>query len=158
IIALIDGGLVRAQEDVAETKSNFKIDTTPIKEAPITDAERAHWAFAPIKRQPLPATKDQSWHRTGIDTFILGKLEAKDIAPSPAADRPTLLRRLALDLTGLPPTPEQVAAFEHDQSPDAYERQVDRLLASAAFGERYGQYWLDLARFAETDGFEHDFV
>jgi uncharacterized protein DUF1553/uncharacterized protein DUF1549 len=147
-----------AQEDVAETKANFKIDTTPITEIPITPADRSHWSFAPIQRHPQPATKNTHWLRTGIDAFILARLEAKDLGPAPEADRQTLLRRLAFDLTGLPPTPGDLAAFENDRSPDAYERQVDRLLASPAFGERYGQYWLDLARFAETDGFEHDYV
>jgi hypothetical protein len=148
----------RAQEDVAETKSNFKIDTTPIVESPITDSDRSHWSFAPIQRHPQPPTKNTTWFRTGIDAFILAKLEAKDLQPAPEADRPTLLRRLSFDLTGLPPNPAELTAFEADQAPDAYERQIDRLLASPAFGERYGQYWLDLARFAETDGFEHDYV
>jgi hypothetical protein len=148
-----------AQEDVAETKSNLVIDTTPITEAPITDAERSHWAFAPIRRPALPVLRaPHSELRTCIDSFILSKLAAKNLTPAPEADRATLLRRVSFDLTGLPPTPADLVAFEIDTSPDAYERLVDRLLASPAFGERYGQYWLDLARFAETDGFEHDYV
>jgi len=146
------------QEDVAETKANTHIDTTPITEPLITAGDRMHWSFAPIQRHPLPATKQSQWLRTGIDAFILEKLEAKRIQPAPEANRATLLRRLSFDLLGLPPTPNELVAFETDQSPDAYERQVDRLLASPAFGERYGQYWLDLARFAETDGYEHDKV
>lgn len=172
--------LVPAQEDVAETKTILKIDTTPIVEAPITDAERSHWAFAPIHRRPLPPTNNSSWLRSPLDAFILAKLEAKQLNPSPEADPATLLRRLSFDLTGLPPAPEEVAQLlslsspllvspsgEKDKEtrrqgdkerPDWYERYVDKLLASPAFGERYGQYWLDLARFAETDGFEHDDV
>ncbi|HZN34002.1 MAG TPA: DUF1549 and DUF1553 domain-containing protein [Pirellulaceae bacterium] len=147
------------QEIVAETPKNLTpIDRTPIVEAPITDGDRAHWAFAPVARQSLPQAKIPAWPRTAVDAFILAKLEAEGIAPSAEASRATLLRRLSFDLTGLPPTPQELAAFQADASPDAYERQVDRLLASPAFGERYGQYWLDLARFAETDGYEHDKV
>jgi Protein of unknown function (DUF1553)/Protein of unknown function (DUF1549) len=145
-----------SQEDVAETKVNLQIDTTPITEAPITDADRAHWAFAPIQRHPLPPTKQSAWLRNPIDAFILNKLESNNIRPANQADRATLLRRLTFDLTGLPPTPADLTTFEADKAPDAYERQLDRLLASPAFGERYAQYWLDLARFAETDGYEHD--
>src|SRR5262249_50649702 len=140
-----------AQEDVAETKANTQVDTTPIAETPITAADRAHWAFAPIQPPSRPGINGQSWQRTGIDTFILARLESKGIHPAPEADRATLLRRLSFDLAGLPPTPQRLAAFEGDKSPDAYERQVDRLLAAPTLGERCGQYWLDLARFAETD-------
>jgi len=148
-----------AQEEVAETAVNkTPIDTRPIVEAPITDADRSHWSFAPIQRQPLPATKNTTWLRTAVDPFILARQEAKGIGPAAEADRAGLLRRLSFDLAGLPPTPDELAAFENDKSPDACERQIDRLLAAPAFGQRWGQYWLDLARFAETDGFEHDKV
>src|SRR5262245_30777076 len=141
------------QEIVAETpKNQAPVDTTPIVEVPITDGDREHWAFAPVVRHKLPQTKDVAWPRTATDAFVLAKLEAAELPPSAEAGRATLLRRLSFDLIGLPPTSEELAAFEADQSPDAYERQVDRLLASPAFGERYGQYWLDVARFAETDG------
>src|SRR5262249_12689146 len=116
---------VQAQEDVAETKANTQIDTTSVKESPITASDRSHWSFALVQRQPLLETKQVQWLRTAIDTFILAKLEAKDIQPAPEAARPTLLRRLSFDLTGVPPTPEELAAFESDKSPDAYERQVD---------------------------------
>src|SRR5262245_44805485 len=147
------------QEDVAEAKTaNIPIDTTPIVEPPITEADRAHWSFAPLKRPELPAVKNAAWPRSAIDSFVLAKLESKVVAPAPTAERTTLLRRLSFDLLGLPPTPEELAGFELAVSPDAYERQLDRLLASPAFGERWGQYWLDLARFAETDGYEHDKV
>jgi hypothetical protein len=134
------------------------ISETQISEAPITDAERSHWAFTPPVRPPLPAVKDAAWLRTPIDAFILARLEAEHVSPAPPAARSMLLRRLSFDLIGLPPSPEELSAFETAPAPDAFEREVDRLLASPAFGERAGQYWLDLARFGETDGFEHDKV
>jgi hypothetical protein len=145
-----------AQEDVAETTAKVAIDTTPIVEAAITDADREHWAFRPVERPALPAVKEAAWPRNGIDAFVLAKVEEEGLAPAPQASRATLLRRLSFDLTGLPPSPEALTPFEEDDSPDAYERLVDRLLASPAYGERWAQHWLDLARFAETDGFEHD--
>ncbi|MCI0361790.1 MAG: DUF1549 and DUF1553 domain-containing protein [Planctomycetaceae bacterium] len=158
VVSLIAVGLAQAQEDVAETAAKTVIDTAPIVEAPITEADREHWAFRPVKRPELPAVKDRAWPRNGADAFVLARLEEEGLAPAPEANRATLLRRLSFDLVGLPPTPEQLAAFEADRAPDAYERVADRLLATPAYGERWGQHWLDLARFAETDGFEHDKV
>ena len=155
---LLGVNALRAQEDVAETTAQPKIDESPIVETPITAADREHWAFRPVTRPTLPEVSDKAWARGGIDALILAKLQQEGIQPAGQARRPTLLRRLTFDLTGLPPTPEQLAAFEADQSPDAYERLTDRLLASPAYGERWAQHWLDLARFAETDGFEHDKV
>ena len=147
------------EEPVAESvKSKTPIDTTPIAEAPITDGDRAHWAFAPVVRPALPSVSEAAWMRGGIDSFILANLEKPGLMPAPEASRQTLLRRVTFDLIGLPPTPEELAAFESDLAPDAYERLVDRLLASPAYGERWAQHWLDLARFAETDGYEHDKV
>src|SRR5205085_10355869 len=93
------------------------------------------------------------WPRTPIDHFVLARLEAKGLRPSPAADRHTLIRRVTFDLIGLPPTPEEIAAFEADRSPDAWEKVVDRLLASPHYGERWGRHWLDLARYADTKGY-----
>ncbi len=115
-----------------------------------------HWAFKSPTRPALPAVKDGAWTRNPIDRFVLARLEAEGLKPSPEADRTTLIRRLSLDLVGLPPTPEEVDAFVADTSPDAYERLVDRLLASPHYGERWGQHWLDAARYADTDGFEKD--
>ncbi len=115
-----------------------------------------HWAFQPVERAEVPAVTNAAWVRNPIDAFILKRLEAEGIAPSPEADRITLLRRLCLDLTGLPPTPEQVDAFLNDTSPDAYERLVERLLASPRFGEQWARHWLDLARYADSDGYEKD--
>jgi len=117
---------------------------------------QSHWSFIPPKRPAPPAVKDANWPRNGIDRFVLAKLEAHGLRPSPEADRPTLLRRLSFDLTGLPPTPAEVDAFVLDNSPDAYERVVDRLLASPHFGERLAQDWLDAARFADTNGYHID--
>jgi hypothetical protein len=118
--------------------------------------DRGHWAFVPPRRPEIPRVKEASWIRNPIDAFILVPLERRDLRHAPEASRPTLLRRLSFDLTGLPPTPDELDAFVADQSPLAYERVVDRLLASPHYGERWGQHWLDLARFAETDGFEFD--
>ena len=117
-----------------------------------------HWAFAPPLRPAVPNVKDTSWARNPIDRFILARLEGEKQKHAAEADRPTLLRRLSFDLLGLPPSPEEQERFLSDASPDAYDRLVDRLLASPQFGERWGQHWLDLARFAETDGFEFDQV
>lgn len=148
------------EEPVAETPvAKIPIDTTPINEPPITKSDRSHWSFQPISRPTLPSLQNSAFIiHNSLDAFILSQLAAKQLTPQPEAPRHVLLRRLAFDLTGLPPTPAELAAFEADQSPDAYERLTDRLLASPAFGQRYGQYWLDLARFAETDGYEHDKV
>ena len=115
-----------------------------------------YWAYVEPKRATPPQVKDAGWVRNPIDAFILHKLEQKGIHPSPEADKATLLRRLSLDLVGLPPTPEEVRAFEADTSPGAYERQVDRLLASPHFGERMAVPWLDVVRFADTVGYHGD--
>ncbi len=126
--------------------------TTPVRSAgkQITPEMRAFWSFQPLHSFPIPQTKSP-WARTDIDRFVLAKLEAKGLKPSPEADRRTLIRRATLDLTGVPPTPEEVAAFENDRSPDAYEKVVDRLLASPRYGERWGRHWLDVARYADDD-------
>ena len=125
---------------------------------PITAVERQHWAFQPPKRPAIPRVKETGWVRNPIDAFILATLEENGLTPAREADRPTLLRRLTFDLTGLPPTPDELDAFLADQAPGAYERVVDRLLNSPRYGERWAQHWLDLARYADTDGFEYDAV
>ena len=124
--------------------------------APQTPKSR-HWSFQPIKRSPVPAVKNSEWVRNPIDAFVLAPLESHGIAPSPEADRTTLIRRLSLDLIGLPPTPREVADFLGDHSPNAYEKVVDRLLASPHYGERWSRVWLDLARYADSNGFTRDF-
>jgi hypothetical protein len=115
-----------------------------------------HWSFIPPERPALPDVKAKAWVRSPIDAFILAKLEHEGLQPSPQADRETLLRRASLDLIGLPPSPEEMDAYLKDPRPDAYERQVDRLLASPHYGERWGRIWLDAARYADSDGFEKD--
>ena len=107
-------------------------------------------------RPPIAAVKNENWCRSPVDRFILAKLEAAGLTPLLQADRRTLIRRVTFDLTGLPPTPAESDEFAADSAPDAYERLIDRLLDSRAYGERWAQHWLDLVRFAETDGFEHD--
>jgi hypothetical protein len=115
-----------------------------------------HWAFVAPKPQPLPAVKQSAWARQPLDRFILARLEKEGLAPSPEADKASLLRRVSLDLTGLPPTPEEQARYLEDFSPNAYEKQVDRLLASPRYGERWAAMWLDLARYADSKGYEAD--
>ena len=115
-----------------------------------------HWAYQPVERPPVPAASFPSEGRNPIDAFILTRLEQEGLSPAPKADRRTLLRRLSFDLTGLPPMPDEVEAFVRDRAPDACERLVDRLLASPHFGERLAIYWLDLVRYADTDGFHAD--
>jgi hypothetical protein len=119
---------------------------------------KAHWSFQPVKRPVVPETRNpKSEIRNPIDAFLLAKLQEKGLTFAPPADKRTLVRRLTFDLTGLPPTPEEIEAFAADPDPQAYEKLVDRLLASPAYGERWGRHWLDLARYAETSGHEFDF-
>jgi hypothetical protein len=121
-----------------------------------TQAQRRHWSFLPPRRPAVPAVKRTDWARNPIDAFILHNLEEFGLAPAPEAGRATLIRRLRFDLTGLPPSPEEVDAFVNDDRPDAYERLVDRLLDSPQYGERWARPWLDLARYSESDGFKSD--
>ncbi|MEX2216478.1 MAG: PSD1 and planctomycete cytochrome C domain-containing protein [Phycisphaeraceae bacterium] len=115
-----------------------------------------HWSFQPIRKPALPQVKDTSWPRNAIDHFILAKLEASGLKPSKEANPYTLIRRLYLDLTGLLPTPEEAEAFAKDKSPDAYDKLVDRILASPHYGERWGRHWLDQARYADSNGYSVD--
>jgi len=119
---------------------------------------RPHWAFQPLKVSAPPAVHDDSaWCRTPIDRFILAKLEAKGLRPNSEADRRTLIRRVSFDLLGLPPAAEEVEAFIHDTDPAAYDKLIDRLLASPHYGERWARHWMDVARFAESHGYEQDY-
>ena len=115
-----------------------------------------HWAYVKPVTPPIPAVSNKAWVRNPIDDFILAKLDKEGLKPSPEAGKATLLRRVYLDLIGLPPSPKEVDAFLADQSPDAYEKVVDRLLASSHYGERWARPWLDLARYADTNGYEKD--
>ncbi len=118
-----------------------------------SDPVAQHWAFRPVRPTPPPKVRNSAWVATSVDAYILARLEAKGIAPSPEADRRTLIRRATLDLWGLPPTAEEVDAFLADTAPDAYPRLIDRLLASPRYGERWGRHWLDVARYADTKGY-----
>ncbi len=117
----------------------------------ITPEMRAWWAFQPLKLPELPKTKDAAWAKTDLDRLVLAKLEAKDLAPAAPAEKRILIRRATLDLIGFPPTPEEMDAFEKDGSPAAFEKVVDRLLASPRYGERWGRHWLDVARYGDDD-------
>jgi len=111
---------------------------------------RKHWSFQLLREQPLPAVKNVTWVERRMDAFVLEKLEASGLRSSPAADRRTMLRRLSFDLTGLPPTPAEIEAFEADTASDAYARQVERLLASPHYGEKWGRFWLDVVRYCDV--------
>src|SRR5262249_28128777 len=124
----------------------------------ISEEDRNWWAFRkPVRRDP-PAIGDPRWSRNPIDRFVFAKLKEKGFSPAPRADKWTLIRRAYLDLTGLPPTPEEVDAFVRDNSLDAFVKLVDRLLASPHYGENWGRHWLDVARYADTGGYEQDFT
>jgi hypothetical protein len=140
ILALVAGSSVsRAADD-------YVIEPTQAK----------HWAWKKPARSPVPNVKDTAWARNPIDRFILAKLEAASLRPAPPASREQLLRRVTFDLIGLPPTPAEIDAFVEDPAPNAYEKVIDRLLQSPQYGERWGRHWLDLARYAESNGYEHD--
>jgi len=129
----------------------------PADEAPQVSTRKSdHWSFQPTVRADVPAVKNTARIRNPIDRFVLARLEKEGIAPSPEADRVTLIRRLSLDLLGLPPAPREVDDFVNDPSPDAYERLVDRLLSSPHYGERWGRWWLDQARYADSNGYSID--
>jgi Protein of unknown function (DUF1553)/Protein of unknown function (DUF1549) len=121
-----------------------------------SEDERSYWVFQPLNSPTVPQVRDHQWVQNPIDAFILQRLEAEAIEPSVEADRVTLIRRVSFDLLGVPPTQEQVADFLADESSDAYERLIDRILVSPQYGERWGRHWLDLAMFAESTGFEQD--
>lgn len=120
------------------------------------DPRRLHWAYQPLRSPPIPQVSRPDWVHNPIDAFMLAKLDEKGLTPSPQAERRILIRRLSFDLVGLPPTPEEIAAFVSDTSPDAYERLVDRLLASPRYGERWARHWMDVVHYAETHGHDQD--
>lgn len=136
------------------SEADKKILTTWVQEG----AEyKEHWAFVPPVRHAPPKVVDEAWVKNDIDRFILAQLESSHLKPSPEADKPTLLRRLYLDIIGLPPSPAELDAFMADKSPDAYEKVVDKLLASARYGERMAMDWLDAARYADSNGYQADY-
>jgi mono/diheme cytochrome c family protein len=163
-------GNPRASEMIARITSRDPEYRMPLHQQPLNQTEIAllrrwiaqgapwenYWAFVPPKPQALPQVQHSAWVREPMDRFILARLEKEHLSPAPEAGKTELLRRVSLDLTGLPPTPSEIAAFLADTSPQAYEKQVDRLLASPAFGERWASMWLDLARYGDSKGFEKD--
>ncbi|MDZ4820280.1 MAG: PSD1 and planctomycete cytochrome C domain-containing protein [Planctomycetota bacterium] len=127
--------------------------TSPSPASKIGDSRKTHWAFQPIKFPPIPAVKQAELFRNPIDAFILQKLDQNNLSYSPEADRRTLIRRATFDLTGLPPTTQEIADFVNDKSYNAYEKLIDRLLESPRYGEQWGRYWLDVARYSDTKGY-----
>ena len=116
--------------------------------------KRSHWAWQPVEAVEPPAVNDKDWPDSPVDRFLLAKLDEEGLKPAAPADRYTLIRRLSFDLTGLPPTPEEIKAFVGDTSPDAYQKLVKRMLDSPHFGERWARHWMDLVRYAESHGSE----
>ena len=121
-----------------------------------TARQRAYWAFQPVRSPKPPPVAAKAWAQNPIDAFILSRLEKEQVTPAVEADKITLLRRVTFSLIGLPPTDAELASFLADKSQDAYEKVVDRLLASPRYGERWARHWLDLARYADSDGFKAD--
>ena len=145
LVAMLVGGLVLAAADAP--KPEYR------------ESERSFWSLQPRSHPAIPeftTAGDRAWASSPIDAFVLRKLTENNLRPAPEADRATLIRRVYFDLWGLPPSPADVADFVNDPSPDAYEKLVDRLLASPHYGERWAQHWLDVVRYAETEGFEYD--
>jgi mono/diheme cytochrome c family protein len=126
------------------------------KTSVVTEEAKKYWVYQPVKRPAVPDVKDKAWVKTPIDAFVLAKLEAKGLKPVESAEKAALARRAYYDLLGLPPTPEELDAFVSDQSPDAWEKLIDKLLASPHYGEKWGRHWLDVVRYAETNGYERD--
>ena len=144
-------------ENTTPAEMDQKAALAKMEERPITAEERKFWSFQQPVRHPLPKVKNDSWVRNPVDAFLLAAMEEKGLKPSPEAGKRTLVRRAYLDLIGLPPTREQVQGFLDNDSPKAWERLVDELLASPHYGERWARHWLDLVRFADSGGFERDF-
>ncbi|HKQ84096.1 MAG TPA: DUF1549 and DUF1553 domain-containing protein [Steroidobacteraceae bacterium] len=145
---------VGAADPQYDTKPTASTTSAPAR--PARPIQAPHWAYEPIQNPAVPAVKHKEWVRTPIDAFVAAKLEASNLDPSPDADKATLIRRATLDTWGLLPTPEEVKAFVNDRSAQAYEKLVDGLLASQRYGERWGKRWLDLTRYADSDGYNAD--
>jgi hypothetical protein len=156
------GKLPKAQTDIltqwVHMGAPYGKAAAVVKHGPpkVDDEAKRFWSFKPVVRPSVPVVKNQAWVKNPIDAFLLAKLEAAGLAPAPPADRVALLRRVYYDVIGLPPTPQEVEEFLNDKSADAYEKVVDRLLASPHYGEQWARHWLDLVRYAETNSFERD--
>src|SRR6185436_15305732 len=138
------GGVMFGAEKI-ETVRDIQPQLAKANARDAASTRSEHWSLQPVKSPPLPTVKNSQWPRNEIDYFILARLEKAGLSPSPEADRPILIRRLSYDLLGLPPTPKEIDAFVHDRQPQAYEKLVERLLASPHYGERWGRHWLDVA-------------
>jgi hypothetical protein len=139
-----------------DAKAPWPAGVTLTSHGPKPAAGRTWWAFRPLVRPAVPLVKNRPWVRTAIDAFVLAKLEAMGMKPAPPADRATLIRRVTYDLHGLPPTPEEIDGFVNDPDPGAYEKLIDRLLASPRYGERWGRHWLDVVHYGDTHGYDKD--
>jgi len=153
----INQGAPWGGEDFVETNKIASSSTSALEEMDIPPEARQYWAFRKPVRVPPPRVLDQNWSHHPVDSFLMQVFEQKGLTPAPPADAATLIRRATLDLLGLPPSPEEVAAFVKDTSPNAWEQLIERLLSSPHYGERWGRHWLDVARYADSNGFEHDF-
>ena len=149
-----DGGKKLADEEIAALTQWVRMGAPDPRTGPrkFAAASKDHWAFKPVTKPAVPQVKNSAWAANPVDAFILSKLEAAKMQPSPPADKSALIRRAYFDLIGLPPTPEESYAFMNDKSPNAYEKVIDRLLASPQYGERWGRHWLDTARYSDTKG------
>ncbi|MEI8382917.1 MAG: DUF1549 domain-containing protein [Planctomycetota bacterium] len=153
---LTDATIADFERWIEKGAADPREDEAPIVDSVGIEAARSHWAFQPLRSGTITAVQQSSWARSPVDLFILAKLNEHHLSPADPASRGELIRRVTFDLTGLPPDPADVADFIDDSAPDAYERVVDRLLASVRYGERWAQHWLDVVRFAETEGYEYD--
>jgi mono/diheme cytochrome c family protein len=151
-----DGASLEAVEEAAPDEKKSAELLAKLEERPITQEERQYWAFQPPRRAPIPAVASSAWSRSPIDAYLFAAMKRKGLSPSPRADRRTLIRRAYLDVLGLPPSPEEVESFVRDTAADAWPRLVERLLASPHYGERWARHWLDVARYADSGGFEFD--
>ena len=152
----IEAGAPYPKVDTKDADAAEKAAMAKLEERPITPEERNYWAFRPVKGVTPPKVSEAAWNRNPIDAFALAAMKAKGLKPAARADKRTLIRRAYLDLTGLPPTPAEIDAFVKNPSPDAWPKLVDNLLASPHYGERWARHWMDLARYADSDGFEFD--
>ncbi|MCA8972887.1 MAG: DUF1549 domain-containing protein, partial [Planctomycetes bacterium] len=155
LIKWVEGGAVWPGA-IASTPSAAKKTHPSAEGMKFTSEQKSFWAFQPMSNPSPPEVEDSSWVKSPMDLFILEKLREAKLTPAPATDRRVLIRRVTFDLIGLPPTPEEVEAFVNDSSSDAFARVVDRLLATSQYGERWGRHWLDLARYADSNGLDEN--
>ena len=156
MVALVAPNMAGPESLEGATEARKTEAATNSGAAPRSERVPANWSYQPISRPTPPAVRDAAWPRNDVDRFILARLEAHGMGPAEEAGRRVLLRRAYLDLVGIPPTAEESDAFVADRSPDAYERRIDALLASPMYGERCGRHWLDVARYADSNGVDEN--